>query len=190
MQKNRKQGVVFGILMSFFMALGMEIYNAAFSLGVQTQTGGLSNMTWDVLKVALSEVWYMAVIVYLFSALWGNRIGAAFAAKHCDPEKDNPYYCRLLRQAGTVAVMCPSMSLAASLLFNVLRSGMPVTQLPMIWIGTLIKNFPMAFFWNMFGAAPLTHLVFGWIFPDKEKRMSQNKEKPLLSSEEREVQHV
>ena len=73
-----------------------------------------------------------------------------------------------MRQAGTIAVMCPTMSLAASLIFSVALGGAPVTQLPAIWAGTLIKNFPMAFFWNMFAAAPFTHLVFSKLFPEKK----------------------
>lgn len=65
-----------------------------------------------------------------------------------------------MRQAGTVQVMCPLMSLIASILFQIILGGMPLTRLPAIWAGTLIKNFPMAFFWNMFAAAPLVHLIF------------------------------
>ncbi len=190
MPKNKKQGAVFGGLMSIFMAFGMEIYNVPFSLGLQSQAGGLSNLSWQMIGIALSEAWYMAILVYIFSSLWGNRIGAAFANKHCDPEKDNPYFCRILRQAGTVAIMCPSMSLAASLLFSVLRAGMPLSQLPTIWIGTLIKNFPMAFFWNMFGAAPLTHLVFGWIYPNSGKKDEIIKNSPACRAMEREAQRT
>lgn len=63
--------------------------------------------------------------------------------------------------------MCPTMSLAASILFNVILAGAPLAQLPAIWIGTLLKNFPMAFFWNMFAAAPFTHWLFGKIYPDR-----------------------
>lgn len=109
----------------------------------------------------------MGLFVLLFSNLWGNRLGAAIGARHCDPTRDNPYFCRLMRQAGTVAVMCPTMSLVASLLFNVLLGGAPVTQLPGIWVGTVLKNFPMAFFWNMFAAAPFTHWLFGRLFPER-----------------------
>ena len=127
-------------------------------------------MTNLVFLDALKEMSYMGLFVILFSNLWGNRIGAAFAARHCNPQKDNPYFCRVMRQAGTVAVMCPTMSLVASILFNVFMAGMPITQLPAIWIGTIIKNFPMAFFWNMFAAAPFTHWLFNRLFqnsPDK-----------------------
>lgn len=132
MPKNRTQRIVFGIIMSYAMAYGMEVYNVAIREGVNLTPGG-----------------------------------AAFAAKHCDPEKDNPYICRLLRQAGTIAVMCPAMSLVASILYNIIMDGMPVTKLPAVWIGTLIKNFPIAFFWNMFAAAPFSHWLFGKIFPDR-----------------------
>ena len=122
-------------------------------------------MTNAVFLDALKEMSFMGLLVILFSNLWGNRLGAAFAARHCDPQRDNPYFCRIMRQVGTVAVMCPTMSLVASVLFNVIMAGMRLTQLPAIWAGTIIKNFPMAFFWNMFAAAPFTHWLFDRLFP-------------------------
>lgn len=167
MPKNKTQGIIFGIIMSYAMTYGMEVYNIAIKEGVDLAAGGFSNMTNIVFRDALIEALYMGVFVFIFSNLWGNRIGAVFAARHCDPEKDNPYICQLLRQAGTVAIMCPTMSLAASILFNVILAGAPLAQLPAIWIGTLLKNFPMAFFWNMFAAAPFTHWLFGKIYPDR-----------------------
>lgn len=166
MPKNKTQGIIFGIIMSYAMAYGMEVYNVAIKEGVDLAAGGFSNMTNIVFRDALIEALYMGVFVFIFSNLWGNRIGAVFAARHCDPEKGNPYICQLLRQTGTVAIMCPTMSLAASILFNVILAGAPLAQLPAIWIGTLLKNFPMAFFWNMFAAAPFTHWLFGKIYPD------------------------
>ena len=164
MPKNKIQGFIFGVIMSYAMAYGMEIYNVAIKLGVNLTAGGFSNMTNLIFWEALKEASYMGLFVLLFSNLWGNRIGASFASKHCDPSKDSPYICQLLRQAGTVAVMCPTMSLVASILFNIILGGTPLSQLPAIWVGTLFKNFPMAFFWNMFAAAPFTHWLFKKIF--------------------------
>lgn len=166
MPKTKAQGVLFGLIMSYAMAYGMEIYNVAIKEGVHMAAGGLSNMTNMVFWDALKEASYMGLFVFLFSSLWGNRLGAAFAARHCDPGRDNSYVCQLLRQAGTVAVMCPTMSMVASLLFNVFLAGAPITQLPAIWVGTLFKNFPMAFFWNMFAAAPFSHWLFGKLCPN------------------------
>ena len=80
--------------------------------------------------------------------------------KYCDITKDNPYFCRIMRQAGTVAVMCPIMSLIASVIFQIILGKQSVVMLPAIWIGTVIKNFPMAFFLNMFAVAPFFHWIF------------------------------
>jgi hypothetical protein len=163
MPHSKKQGLLFGIIMSYAMAYGMEVYNTAIKQGFNLNIGGLSTMRNSVFLDAAFEALYMGVLVFVFSNLWGNKLGAAFAARHTDPAKDNPYFCRIMRQAGTVAVMCPTMSFAASILFNLILGGQPVYELPAIWVGTLLKNFPMAFFWNMFAAAPFTHWLFGWI---------------------------
>ena len=61
------------------------------------------------------------------------------------------------------------MSLAATILFNIVLGGKSVALLPEIWLGTLMKNFPMAFFWNMFAAAPFTHWFFGVLFERGER---------------------
>ncbi len=164
MPTTKKQGIVFGIIMSYAMAYGMEVYNIAI------KQGGLSSMTNMVFWDACMEALYMGVFVFVFSNLWGNRLGARFMRKYCDPQRDHPYFCRLMRQAGTVAIMCPTMSMVASVLFNIILAGAPVVQLPAIWVGTVLKNFPMAFFWNMFAAAPFTHWLFGKLFLRKKTR--------------------
>ncbi len=164
MPKTKMQGIIFGLIMSYSMAIGMEVYNIAFKMGFPMQPGGFSSMTNAVFPAALIEASYMGLFVFLFSNLWGNRCGARFAAKVSDPSSDNLYFCRLMRQAGTIAVMCPTMSMVASILFNILLAGQPAAQLPAIWVGTVIKNFPMAFFWNMFAAAPFTRWLFGHLY--------------------------
>ena len=164
MPRTKFQGIIFGIIMSYSMAIGMEVYNIAIKMGFPQQPGGFSSMTNAVFPAALAEAAYMGLFVFLFSNLWGNRIGAAFAARHTDMTKDNHYFCMLMRQAGTIAVMCPTMSMVASILFNVILAGQPLSQLPAIWVGTVIKNFPMAFFWNMFAAAPFSRWFFSKIF--------------------------
>lgn len=73
-----------------------------------------------------------------------------------------------MRQAGTIAIMCPTMSLVATILFNIILGGLSWVNLPAIWAGTVIKNFPMAFFWNMFAATGLTRIIFGLIFSKKK----------------------
>lgn len=164
MIKTRTEKLVFGILMSVTMAIGMEIYNVAIKMGYDAMPGGLSNMVNQVFPDALAEAAYMWIFVFLFSNLWGNRLGHALAAKIIRPEQDNPFFITLMVSSCTVLVMCPTMSMVASILFNVILAGNPVSQLPAIWVGTLIKNFPMALLWNLFAAGPISRLVFGKLF--------------------------
>lgn len=60
--------------------MGMEVYNVAIKMGFHLQNGGLSSMTNVVFWEAMKEALYMGLFVFLFSSLWGNRLGAAFAA--------------------------------------------------------------------------------------------------------------
>ncbi|MCI2049377.1 MAG: hypothetical protein LKJ76_06600 [Lachnospiraceae bacterium] len=170
MPETKFQKVIFGLLMSYSMAIGMEVYNTAIKMNFQSVAGGFSGMDYSVFTGALSEATYMGLIVFLVSSLFGNRLGARIGAKHADPSRDNPYYCRLMRQAGTVAVMCPSMSFAATILFSVIKGGAALSAVPVIWVGTLMKNFPMAVLWNMFAAAPFTHFLFSALFRKEQKQ--------------------
>ena len=130
MPKNKTQGIVFGLIMSYSMAIGMEIYNNAIQQGVHLQPGGFTNLTYGIVGKALAEALFMGLIVILVSELWGNRLGAKLAGKVCDPEKNNPFFCRLMRQGCTVLVMCPSMSLMATFIFSMILGDAPVGQLP------------------------------------------------------------
>ena len=76
MPKNKTQGIIFGIIMSYSMAVGMEIYNNAIQQGVHLQPGGFTNLTYGIVGKALVEALFMGLIVIIVSALWGNRLGA------------------------------------------------------------------------------------------------------------------
>ena len=49
MPKNKLQGTVFGLIMSYAMAIGMEVYNIAYKMGFHLADGGFSSMTNAVL---------------------------------------------------------------------------------------------------------------------------------------------
>lgn len=173
MPKTKAQGIVFGILMSMTMAYGMEVYNVAYKMGYNTMPGGFSNMTNEVFWGALVEAAYMWIFVFLFSNLWGNRLGHALAARITRPETDNPFFVMLMTSGCTVLVMCPTMSVVAAILFNHILGGVPITQFPAVWVGTVLKNFPMALLWNLFGAGPLTRLLFRCIFSKQLAQTAQ-----------------
>ncbi len=164
MPRTRFQKIIFGILMSVTMAYGMEVYNSAIKAGYNLLPGGLGNMTNEVFLDALIEDTYMWILVFIFSNLWGNKIGHHLASKIINPEKDNPFFITIIISCCTVLIMCPTMSLAASIIFNVILAHNPIIQLPAIWVGTVLKNFPMALLWNLFAAGPLSRLIFRKLF--------------------------
>ncbi|WP_294578154.1 DUF2798 domain-containing protein [uncultured Thomasclavelia sp.] len=164
MPRTRFQKIIFGILMSVTMAYGMEVYNSAIKAGYYLLPGGLSNMTNEVFLDALIEDTYMWILVFIFSNLWGNKIGHHLASKIINPEKDNPFFITIIISCCTVLIMCPTMTLAASIIFNVILAHNPIIQLPAIWVGTVLKNFPMALLWNLFAAGPLSRLIFRKLF--------------------------
>ena len=103
MPKTKFQGIIFGLLMSLTMAYGMEVYNVAL------KEGGLAVMTNRVFLEALLESAYMWILVFLFSNLWGNRLGFKLAQKLCRPQ-DNPFLHTIFISSCTVLIMCPTMS--------------------------------------------------------------------------------
>ena len=81
MPQTKTQGAVFGLLMSYFMALGMEVANVAHKLGA------MSNV---VFLPALKETAFMGAIVFVVSTLYGSHAGQHIAHKFVRPGRDNP----------------------------------------------------------------------------------------------------
>ena len=109
MPQTKTQGAVFGLLMSYFMALGMEVANVAHKLGAMSNA---------VFLPALKETAFMGAIVFVVSMLYGSRAGQHIAHKFVRPGRDNPLLVTLAVSGCTVMVMCPSMSLIATALFT------------------------------------------------------------------------
>lgn len=59
----------------------------------------------------------------------------------------------------SIILMCPCMSLAATLLFK--NAG---SQIIAVWLQTTVMNFPMAFFLQLCFAGPVVRFAFGKIF--------------------------
>ena len=138
MPKNKVQEVIFTILMVFVMVYAMICYNIA------VETGGMTNL---VFLHAFRELLIMGPIAFLLDFFLVGRI--------VNPEKDNPFHLVLAISAVSVLLMCPLMSLAATLLFK--HAGV---QIVAVWFETTAKNFPMALLWQLFFAGPLVRFVF------------------------------
>jgi uncharacterized membrane protein len=102
------------------------------------------------------ETLYMGIIVFIVSNLIGNKLANKLVNKYMFNIEKNSYYYHLGRQFFTVGIMCPLMSLIASLLFNYSS----INNILITWVLTYYKNIPIAFFWNMYFAGPITNKLF------------------------------
>ena len=163
MPQTKTQGAVFGLLMSYFMALGMEVSNVAHKLGAMSNA---------VFLPALKETVFMGAIVFVVSTLYGSRAGQHIAHKFVRPGRDNP----LPVSGCTVMVMCPSMSLIATALFTGIDAEFFAR-----FLATLYRNLPWALLWQIFAAGPATRGVFRAIF---RRQLMENDRKAFSSDTE------
>lgn len=150
MPKTTVQKVIFGLLMSFFMVLAMEMYNTGLRNGGLTNAGLLN---------ALRELPLMFALCFLTSTVVGEPLAARLAARLAVP-REWPFAAVLARSAMTVCVMCPAMSLWATVIFQ-----QPGIELVPSWLQTVVCNFPMAFFWQIFFCGPLVRRLFRLLVP-------------------------
>lgn len=150
MPQTKSQKFIFSLLMSYIMAYGMELANVAVKLG------GMSNA---VFLPALKEASYMGAFVFLVSNLYGNRVGRAIAFRCVQPGRDAPFFITLMISSCTVMIMCPSMSLIATIIFIGVDA-----QFLANWFATVYHNFAMALLWQLFFAGPVVRLLFRTLF--------------------------
>lgn len=89
------------------------------------------------------------VVIYLFERVIDDRMPLLWII--------------LIRSSLTVCLMCPAMSLVATLLFkDYAQAGLIGT-----WLQVSALNFPMALAWQIFFGGPLVRGIFRLIFEEK-----------------------
>ena len=148
MPKSLGQEILFTILMVFVMVYVMVCYNIALAMG------GLSN---SVFLLAFHELPIMMPIAFVIDFFIVGPIAKKITFSKFNPEQTNPVFISLSISICSVWLMCPLMSLAATILF---KGGLNENTFA-LWIQTTIINFPMAFFWQLAVAGPLVRGIFG-----------------------------
>lgn len=155
MPKNTFQEVIFTILMVFVMVYAMICYNISLNIG---------GMTNEVFLSAFHELIIMGPIAFILDFFIVGKLAKAKAFKIVDVKKDNPFHLVLAISFVSVILMCPLMSLVATILFK--NAG---SQIIAVWLQTTVLNFPMALCWQIFFAGPLVRFIFGLIFREEKQ---------------------
>ena len=106
----------------------------------------------------------MGVAGFVLDTFIAGPIAKKKAAKLVNPTRDNPFMMVLAISVFSVLFMCPMMSFVATILFK----GAWGPEVIAVWLETTVKNFPMAFFWQLMIAGPLVRGIFGKIFSEKK----------------------
>ena len=132
------------------MVYAMICYNISLNIG------GMAN---HVFLDAFHELVIMGPVAFILDFFLYGSLSKKLAFRIVNPAEDKPIMIILAISSITVCLMCPSMSLVATLLFK-----NPGKEVIAVWLQTTALNFPMAFFWQIFFAGPLVRKIFGEIF--------------------------
>lgn len=146
MPQTKFQNIVYTVIMAIIMVYGMIVYNVALN------TGGVTNATF---AMALHEIPIMVPVAILLEYFIVEKLATKLAFTVVRPT-DRPQIITYAISTMIVCLMCPTMSLIATLLFKQPSFG--------TWVQTLGCNMPMALIWQLLFAGPLTRLIFRTLF--------------------------
>lgn len=146
MPQTKFQNIVFTIIMAAIMVYGMIVYNVALN------TGGVTNATF---AMALHEMPIMFPIAVILEFFVVEKLATKLAFTVVRPT-DRPQLITYAISTMIVCLMCPTMSLIATLLFKEPSFG--------TWVQTWGCNMPMALIWQLLFCGPLTRLIFRTLF--------------------------
>lgn len=146
MPKTKFQNVIFTIIMACIMVYGMIVYNVALN------TGDLAGRTF---LMALHEMPIMVPIAFLLEFFVVEKLATRLAFSFMQPT-DRPQFITYAISLMIVCIMCPVMSLIATLLFKEPSFG--------TWINIWGMNMPMALIWQLLYCGPLSRLIFRTLF--------------------------
>ena len=150
MPKNKFQDFIFTVIMASVMVYGMVVYNVALN------TGGVSGQTF---LSALHELPIMIPVAFVLEFFIVGKLARYLAFKVMKPT-DRPQFITYAISICICCIMCPTMSLVATILFKTPSFG--------TWVQTWGMNFPMAICYQMFYCGPLVRLIFRLIFERKK----------------------
>ena len=176
MPKNQFQRMMFALLTviitvhayvfySLYVVNGstlMAVTGAESVLAAIRQQGGVYMLgqflpIWAVVLVEF-------VLAYLLENVMGSPLSFKLASRVFDPQTTHPVLFESAIICATVGLMCPAMSLLASILYYPYYAGFDIFTLLANWLKLVCFNFPFAFFTQMFFIQPLVRKVFKTIF--------------------------
>lgn len=152
MPKNKFQDAVFTLIMATIMVYGMIVYNVALNMG---------GVRGETFLAALHEMPIMVPAAFILEFFVVGKLARRLAFTVMRPA-DRLQFITYAISICICCIMCPTMSLIATILFKDTKDFGT-------WIQTWAMNFPMAILYQMFYCGPLVRFIFRIIFEKKDK---------------------
>ena len=110
--------------------------------------------------LVMAFVMVYAMVCYNIAIDKGGMTNEVFllAFRLVNPKEDKPVFVTLAICSMIVCLMCPVMSLIATVLF-----AHPGNQVIAVWLQKLALNFPMALCWQIFFGGVFVRNLFTWV---------------------------
>ncbi len=145
----------------------MEINNAS---GV---TEAINNQGGVYMFGKFLPIWAVILVEFIFAytleVIMGSPASFKLASKIFDPSKSHPMIFESAIICATVGLMCPAMSLLASIFYYPYYEGFNLIKLLANWLKLVCYNFPFAFFTQLFFIQPFVRTVFKKDIEKREK---------------------
>ncbi len=109
MFKNKTELITFAIMMVIVMVYGMVVYNIALA------QGGLNN---QIFLITLYELSIMGIIAFILEELFVEKLATKITFKTLDGKNTQPIFITIFMSCMIVCLMCPLMSLVATLIHH------------------------------------------------------------------------
>ena len=156
MPTNKRESLLFTVIMCFCMVLGMSIYNV------------LRVHSWAFSPSIIVEAWVglppAYIVAMLLDVLVASRFAKWFAFRFIvTPGKSSPRAITLAISTTMVFPMVFFMSLYGA--FEAVTHTGDLAAIPFIWLGNIPFNFVAALPWNLLVAGPFSRWAFRKLFP-------------------------
>ncbi|WP_455137620.1 DUF2798 domain-containing protein [Thermophilibacter sp.] len=157
MPQNKRESLIFTVIMCFCMVLGMSVYNVARVHGWAFGPGVVAE-AW----VGFPPAYVVAMLLDVFVA---SRFAKWFAFRFLvTPGKSSRRAVTLAISTTMVFPMVLFMSLYGALEATT-HTGQ-VALIPLIWLTNIPFNFVAALPWNLLVAGPFSRWLFRRVFPE------------------------
>lgn len=186
MPRNQFQRMIFALItviitVHAYVFYSLYVVNGSTLMGItgaESVLGAINAQGGVYMFGRMLPIWAVVLIEFCFAYTLENVMGSPcsfkLVMKVFDPRTTHPVLFETTIICATVALMCPSMSFIAAIIYYPYYEGFNVLTLLANWIKLICFNFPFAFFTQLFFIQPFVRTVFKFLFRKDIASRGQN----------------